>query len=113
MNVGGEAVSVEIASATTADVETVDNSAARATNAAAAPPAPPAPYADGGGGPPECVGQPRTRQAGEEGECGEDNDCLAAWMAALCAGEIDRSSCSEDDNANIDDHLSRQCGGEH
>ena len=60
----------------------------------------------GGGGPPECI-------AASFEACGEDDDCLTAWMTALCAGEIDRSSCSEDDNANIDDHLSRQCGGEH
>ena len=59
-----------------------------------------------GGGPPECI-------AASFEACGEDDDCLTAWMTALCAGEIDRSSCSEDDNANIDDHLSRQCGGEH
>ena len=54
---------------------------------------------DDGGGPPDCV-------AASFEACGEDDDCIAATEAALCAGEIDRSSCSEDDNADIDSHCS-------
>ena len=62
--------------------------------------APPPPGGGGdGGGPPDCI-------AASFEACGEDDDCIGATEAALCAGEIDRSSCSEDDNADIDSHCS-------
>ena len=67
--------------------------------------APPPPGGGGdGGGPPDCI-------AASFEACGEDDDCIGATEAALCAGEIDRSSCSEDDNADIDSHCSDGGGG--
>ena len=57
-----------------------------------------------GGGPPECI-------AASFEACGEDDNCIGATLAVLCAGEIDRSSCSEEDNADIDSHCSEDGGG--
>ena len=53
-------------------------------------------------GPPECV-------AAQFGACGEDNDECSG--ALLCGGSMDRSACSDDENAAIEGNIASMCGG--
>merc|ERR1740117_1149147 len=53
----------------------------------------------GGGGPPECV-------ADQLADCGEDFGC---HLALICSDGLDRSSCSDEENAVIDEVAAMEC----
>ena len=54
--------------------------------------------ADGGGGPPACVAEQFAEQ-------------FADPVALLCGGLLNRGTCSDDENAVIDEAVASMCGG--
>ena len=55
---------------------------------------------------PFCEGTVWDDSAGQMLQDDETDECIMAWMATLCGGEIDRSSCMDDGNAEIDSRCS-------